>query len=113
MWDPLRNEFPETLHGFRCMLAVKFLQALVDSYSPDTKGYEYIRDLICILRSRHYNEANIRYGLLVSRIQCTPASQLRESSGVTCSCEHCPRHFKKTGLEKQAHEQEAQVLPDV
>nr|QIH55902.1 V2 protein [Malvastrum yellow vein Baoshan virus] len=54
MWDPLVNEFPETVHGFRCMLSIKYLQLLSEGYSPDTVGYDLIRELISILRSRNY-----------------------------------------------------------
>ncbi|CAJ90735.1 V2 protein [Sida yellow vein Madurai virus] len=33
MWDPLENEFPETVHGFRYMLAVKYMQEIAKSTS--------------------------------------------------------------------------------
>nr|QIH56038.1 V2 protein [Malvastrum yellow vein Yunnan virus] len=58
MWDPLLNEFPETVHGFRCMLSIKYLQLLSEGYSPDTVGFDLIRELISILRSSNYVEAD-------------------------------------------------------
>nr|CAJ45034.1 precoat protein [Tomato yellow leaf curl virus] len=36
MWDPLLNEFPESVHGFRCMLAIKYLQSVEETYEPNT-----------------------------------------------------------------------------
>ncbi|ACA96938.1 AV2 [Gossypium darwinii symptomless virus] len=112
MWDPLVNEFPDTVHGFRCMLSVKYLQLLSQDYSPDTLGYELIRDLICILRSRNYVEASCRYRHFYARVESTPASELRQPIHQPCCCPHCPRH-KTTGMDKQAYEQEAQNVSDV
>ncbi|CAQ63435.1 coat protein [Okra leaf curl virus] len=61
MWDPLVNEFPESVHGFRCMLAIKYLQALEDTYEPNTLGSDLIRDLISVIRAKNYVEATRRY----------------------------------------------------
>nr|ARR96804.1 AV2 [Cotton leaf curl Alabad virus] len=112
MWDPLLNEFPDTVHGFRCMLSVKYLQLLSQDYSPDTLGYELIRDLICILRSRNYVEASCRYRHFYARVESTPPSQLRQPICEPCCCPHCPRH-KAKGMDKQAYEQETQNVSDV
>nr|ACN51278.1 AV2 [Bhendi yellow vein mosaic virus] len=112
MWDPLLNEFPDTVHGFRCMLSVKYLQFLSQDYSPDTLGYELIRDLICILRSRNYVEASCRYRHFYARVESTPAFELRQPIHQPCCCSHFPRH-KTTGMDKQAYEQETQNVPDV
>nr|QIH55955.1 V2 protein [Malvastrum yellow vein Yunnan virus] len=75
MWDPLLNEFPETVHGFRCMLSIKYLQLLSEGYSPDTVGFDLIRELISILRSRNYVEASCRYRHFYSRVEgASPAN---------------------------------------
>ncbi|ABG26066.1 AV2 protein [Lindernia anagallis yellow vein virus] len=113
MWDPLENEFPETVHGFRCMLAVKYLQAVENTYSPDTKGAEFIRRLIVILRSRNYVEATCRYRHLYSELEGTPSSEFRQPVCEPCSCPYCPRHKQKEVMGKQADVQEAQNVQDV
>ncbi|ALB26323.1 pre-coat protein [Eclipta yellow vein virus] len=112
MWDPLLNEFPETVHGFRCMLAVKYLQQLSEEYSPDTVGYDLIRDLICILRSRNYVEASCRYRHFYARVESTPASELRQPIHQPCCCPHCPPP-KISHVGEQAHESEAHNVQDV
>nr|QFR98397.1 AV2 [Bhendi yellow vein mosaic virus] len=112
MWDPLLNEFPDTVHGFRCMLSVKYFQHLSQEYSPDTVGYDLIRDLICIVRCSNYVEATCRYRHFYPRVESTSASELRQPLLQPCSCPHCPRH-KTTNMDKQAHEQETQNVPDV
>nr|AGF41098.1 V2 [Euphorbia leaf curl virus]AXX39063.1 V2 protein [Euphorbia leaf curl virus]AXX39069.1 V2 protein [Euphorbia leaf curl virus]QCS40518.1 V2 protein [Euphorbia leaf curl virus]QCS40524.1 V2 protein [Euphorbia leaf curl virus] len=112
MWDPLVNEFPETVHGFRCMLAVKYLQLVADTYSPDTVGYNLIRDLICILRSRNYVEAQSRYNHFHPRLEGSTEAELRQSRIEPCLCPYCPRHQIKS-MGQQAHEQEAQDVQDV
>ncbi|AXU38894.1 movement protein [Hollyhock yellow vein virus] len=112
MWDPLLNEFPDTVYGFRCMLSVKYLQLLSEGYSPDTVGYELIRDLITIVRSRNYVEASCRYRNFYTRVESTPASELRQPLRDPCWCPHCPRH-KVKAMGEQAHESEAQNVQNV
>nr|CUH74529.1 pre-coat protein [Tomato leaf curl Karnataka virus] len=112
MWDPLVNEFPETVHGFRCMLAVKYLQLVEKTYSPDTLGHDLIRDLISVIRARNYVEATSRYNHFHSRFEGTSPSQLRQPLWSSCSCPHCPRHQIKS-MGEQAHEQKAQDVQDV
>nr|AFB81505.1 pre coat protein [Cotton leaf curl Rajasthan virus] len=112
MWDPLLNEFPDTVHGFRCLLSVKYLQLLSQDYSPDTLGYELIRDLICILRYSNYVEASCRYRHFYALWGTPPASVLRQPIHPPCCCPHCPRH-NTPGMDKQAYEQEAQSILDV
>nr|QIH55989.1 V2 protein [Malvastrum yellow vein Yunnan virus]QIH55996.1 V2 protein [Malvastrum yellow vein Yunnan virus] len=107
MWDPLLNEFPETVHGFRCMLSIKYLQLLSEGYSPDTVGFDLIRELISILRSRNYVEASCRYRHFYSRVEGASSSELRQPLLNPCSCPHCPRH-KISKLGEQAHESQAQ-----
>nr|AVR43683.1 AV2 [East African cassava mosaic Malawi virus]AVR43700.1 AV2 [East African cassava mosaic Cameroon virus] len=68
MWDPLLNDFPETVHGFRAMLAVKYLLHLEQEYDRGTVGAEYIRDLIGVLRCKSYVEATRRYNNLNTRL---------------------------------------------
>nr|AFX60927.1 AV2 protein [Malvastrum yellow vein Yunnan virus]AFX60951.1 AV2 protein [Malvastrum yellow vein Yunnan virus] len=112
MWDPLLNEFPETVHGFRCMLSIKYLQLLSEGYSPDTVGFDLIRELISILRSRNYVEASCRYRHFYSRVEGASPSELRQPLLNPCSCPHCPRH-KISKLGEQAHESQAQNVQDV
>nr|AVG22709.1 precoat protein [Tomato leaf curl New Delhi virus] len=112
MWDPLLHEFPESVHGLRCMLAVKYLQEIEKSYSPDTIGYDLVRDLILVLRAKNYGEATSRNQFLNARIGSTRSSQLRQPLWSSCSCPHCPRH-KSKGLGQQADEQKTQNLPNV
>nr|AEF38347.1 pre-coat protein [Jatropha mosaic India virus] len=112
MWDPLLNEFPDSVHGFRCMLALKYLQLVESTYSPDTLGYDLIRDLILVIRARSYAEATRRYHHFNSRLEGTSPSDLRQPVQQPCFCLHCPRH-QKTSLDKQAHESEAQMVQDV
>nr|AIL25839.1 pre-coat protein [Cotton leaf curl Multan virus] len=113
MWDPLLNEFPDTVHGFRCMLFCEiFCNFCRRIIHRDTLGYELIRDLICILRSRNYVEASWRYGHFYARVESTPAFELRQPIHQPCCCPNCPRH-KTTSMDKQAYEQEAQNVSDV
>ncbi|AMO26187.1 putative precoat protein [Pepper yellow leaf curl virus TDWS-21] len=111
MWDPLIHPFPETLHGFRCMLAIKYLQSLEATYSPDTVGGEFVRDLICLLRCKNYAEAFHRYSVVVANVYNTPETKLRESVQSPCCCPHCPRHVVQTkSMGKSAYESETQIL---
>nr|QBO66544.1 pre-coat [Papaya leaf crumple virus] len=112
MWDPLLNEFPETVHGFRCMLAVKYLQLVENTYSPDTLGYDLIRDLIPVISARNYVQATSRYHHFNARLEGTPPSQLRQPIFEPCCWSHCPRH-KSKGLDQHAHEPKAQDVQDV
>nr|QBY34637.1 pre-coat [Chilli leaf curl virus] len=112
MWDPLVNESPETVHGFRCMLAVKYLRLVENTYSPDTLGYDLIRDLISVIRARNYVEATSRYNHFHARLEGTPSSELRQPIYQPCCCPHCPRHKGKI-MGEQAHEPKAQDVPDI
>nr|AEM36747.1 AV2 protein [Malvastrum yellow vein virus] len=112
MWDPLLNDFPETVHGFRCMLSIKYLHLLSEGYSPDTVGSDLIRELISIFRSRKYVEASCRYRHFYSRVEGASSSELRQPLLNPCSCPHCPRH-KISKLGEQAHESQAQNVQDV
>nr|WBU87210.1 pre-coat protein [Croton yellow vein mosaic virus] len=112
MWDPLVNEFPETVLGFRCMLAVKYLQLVEKTYEPDTLGHDLIRDLISVIRARNYVEASSRYNHFHARFEGTPSSQLRHPIFEPCCCPHCPGHQSK-GMGQQTHVPEAQDVQDV
>nr|ANJ77861.1 V2 [Tomato leaf curl Philippines virus] len=114
MWDPLVHPFPESLHGFRCMLAIKYLQSLQNKYSPDTIGHEFLKDFICILRSKNYAEAFNRYSNVVANVYNTSEAQLRESVQSPCICPHCPRHVLQAKvMDLQAHVSEAQDIQNV
>nr|QIH45323.1 V2 protein [Ageratum yellow vein China virus] len=113
MWDPLLNEFPETVHGLRCMLAVKYCQLIEQTYSPDTVGYDLIRDLISVIRARNYVEATRRYSHFHSRLEGTSPSEFRHPRDEPCCCPHCSRHQQKKDMDQQAHVSEAQTLQNV
>nr|QBO66579.1 pre-coat [Papaya leaf curl virus] len=112
MWDPLLNEFPETVHGYRCMLAVKYLQLVEKTYSPETLALDLIRDLISVIRPRNYVEATSRYIHFPAPLEGTPSSQLGQPICDPCCCPHVPRHQSKS-MGQQAHVPEAQELQDV
>ncbi|ABI31643.1 pre-coat protein [Tomato leaf curl Bangalore virus - [India:Kerala IV:2005]] len=112
MWDPLLNDFPETVHGFRCMLAIKYLRLVENTYSPDSLGYDLIRDLISVVRAKSYVQASGRYDHFRARLEVSPTSELNQPIQQACCCPHCPRH-KGKGMGQQAHESEAHVLQDV
>nr|CAZ64208.1 AV2 protein [Alternanthera yellow vein virus] len=99
MWDPLLNPFPKTVHGFRCMLAVKYLQAVEETYAPDTLGFDLIRDLILVIRASNYVEACSRYDHFIQRIEGTSTSELRQSYSTPCYCPHCARRSKAAVVE--------------
>nr|AGR84134.1 AV2 protein [Pouzolzia golden mosaic virus] len=113
MWDPLVNEFPETVHGLRCMLAIKYLLLVENTYAPDTLGYDLIRDLILVIRARNYDEASRRYFNFNSRLESTSSSELRHSRSQPCFCPHCPRHKSKESMDVQAQLPKAQNVQDV
>ncbi|AAQ16290.1 pre-coat protein [Dolichos yellow mosaic virus] len=79
MWDPLVNDFPDTLHGLRCMLAVKFVQELLETYPRDSNGHILLEELIQVLRCKRYAKAQFRYGVFYSKTQRTSKAQLRHS----------------------------------
>nr|UFP62810.1 AV2 [African cassava mosaic virus] len=113
MWDPLVNEFPDSVHGLRCMLAIKYLQALENTYEPNTLGHDLVRDLISVIRARNYVEATRRYHHFNARLQGSSKAELRQPIQEPCYCPHCPRHKSKTGLDEQTHVQKAHDVQDV
>ncbi|AKP16770.1 precoat protein [Chilli leaf curl Ahmedabad virus] len=112
MWDPLVNEFPETVHGFRCMLAIKYLQLVENTYSPDSLGYDLIRELISVIRAKNYVQASSRYDHFRARLEVSSTADLNQPIQQACCCPHCPRH-KGKGMGQQAHQSEADVLQNV
>ncbi|AAD37322.1 precoat protein [Tomato leaf curl Philippines virus - [LB]] len=114
MWDPLVHPFPESLHGFRCMLANQISSELNRKYSPDTVGHEFWKDFICIWRSKNYAEAFNRYSNVVANVDNTSKAQLRESVQSPCFCPHCPRHVLQAKvMDLQAHVSQAQDVQNV
>nr|QEL50491.1 movement protein [Tomato leaf curl Mali virus]QEL50497.1 movement protein [Tomato leaf curl Mali virus]QEL50515.1 movement protein [Tomato leaf curl Mali virus]QEL50521.1 movement protein [Tomato leaf curl Mali virus]QEL50527.1 movement protein [Tomato leaf curl Mali virus] len=113
MWDPLLNEFPESVHGFRCMLAIKYLQAIEETYEPNTLGYDLIRDLISVVRASNYVEATRRYSHFHSRLEGSSKTELRQPILQPCCCPHCPRHKQASTMDVPAHVPKAQVLQNV
>ncbi|ALQ10817.1 AV2 [West African Asystasia virus 1] len=109
MWDPLLNSFPPTIHGFRCMLALKYLLLLENNYEDNSVGQVYIRELISVLRAGDYVKASSRYCDLYPRIQGTSPPELRQPS---CQCTKCPRHQKES-MGEQAHVSETSSVPEV
>ncbi|AIR77186.1 pre-coat protein [Jatropha leaf crumple virus] len=112
MWDPLLNEFPDSVHGLRCMFVVIYVQLVEGTYFPDTLGHELIRDLISVIRAKNYVEATSRYHHFHSRLEGSSPSELGQPIYQPCICPHCPRH-KKAGLDQQAQESQAQVVQDL
>nr|WOL23760.1 V2 [Tomato yellow leaf curl virus] len=113
MWDPLLNEFPESVHGFRCMLAIKYLQSVEETYEPNTLGHDLIRDLISVVRARDYDEAARRYNHFHARLEGSPKAELRQPIQHPCCCPHCPRHKQATIMDVQAHVSKAQNIQNV
>nr|UUC10281.1 AV2 protein [Tomato yellow leaf curl virus] len=113
MWDPLLNDFPESVHGLRCMLAIKYLHLVENTYSPDTLGYDLLRDLILVIRARDYVEATRRYSHFHARLEGSPKAELRQPIQQPCCCPHCPRHKQATIMDVQAHVPEAQNIQNV
>ncbi|AXN77426.1 movement protein [Tomato leaf curl Mahe virus] len=112
MWDPLLNEFPDSVHGFRCMLAIKYLQAVEETYEPNTLGYDLIRDLFGVIRARDYVQATRRYNHFHTRLEGSSKAELRQPLHEPCCCPHCPRH-QKQNMGQQAHLSEAQDVQNV
>nr|ALK03577.1 precoat protein [Whitefly-associated begomovirus 7]ALK03583.1 precoat protein [Whitefly-associated begomovirus 7]ALK03595.1 precoat protein [Whitefly-associated begomovirus 7] len=113
MWDPLLNEFPDSVHGLRCMLAIKYLQAVEETYEPNTLGHDLIRDLISVIRARDYVEASRRYNHFHSRLEGSSKAELRQPIFQPCCCPHCPRHKQASIVDLQAHVSKAPDLPEV
>ncbi|AHA82272.1 AV2 [Tomato leaf curl New Delhi virus 4] len=109
MRDPLLLAFPERVHGVRSMLVEKPLQEMEDHYSPDTVGYDFIRDLILVLRAKNYEEPTSRYHHIKAPIEGIQICQVRQPQRSECSGPHCPRHRSK-GLDQQAYEQKTQNI---
>ncbi|ALJ03315.1 pre-coat protein [Vinca leaf curl virus] len=112
MWDPLLNEFPETVQGFWSMLAVIYLQLVENTYSGDTLGYDLISHLIAVIRARNYVEATSRYNQNHARIDGTLPSLLRQLICESCCCRDCPRH-QSFCIGVQVHEQRAEDVQDL
>ncbi|ALO02622.1 AV2 [Telfairia golden mosaic virus] len=113
MWDPLLNEFPESVHGFRSMLAVKYLQAVEQTYEPNTLGHDLIRDLICVIRAKDYVEATRRYNYFHARLEGASKAELRQPIYQPCCCPHCPRHKQTTIMDVSSQLPKAQDVQDV
>nr|AGH27821.1 AV2 protein [Tomato yellow leaf curl virus] len=113
MWDPLLNEFPESVHGFRCMLAIIHLQSVEETYEPNTLGHDLIMDLISVVRARDYVEATRRYNHFHARLEGSPKAELPQPIQQPCCCPHSPRHKQATIIDVQAHVPEAQNIQNV
>nr|AIY31222.1 AV2 protein [Tomato yellow leaf curl virus] len=113
MWDPLLNEFPESVHGFRCMLAIKYLHTVEETYVPNRLGHVLIRDLISVVRARDYVEATRRYNHFHARLEASPKPELGQPIQQPCCCPHCPGHKQATNMDVQGHVPEAQNIQNV
>nr|AMB51332.1 precoat protein [Tomato leaf curl Cameroon virus] len=113
MWDPLLNEFPDSVHGFRCMLGIKYLQLLEEEYEPNTLGHDLIRDLISVIRAKNYVEATRRYHNFHARLEGASTSELRQPLHQPCCCPHCPRHKQASFMDVPAHVSQAKNVQDV
>ncbi|ADU02156.1 precoat protein [Rhynchosia yellow mosaic India virus] len=110
MWDPLLNDFPKSRHGFRCMIAIKFLQACQEQYPNNSLGFEFLRKLISNLRSKDHAKAELRYRLLITAISSSSKIELRQPNGTTCTCIQCPRHNKEKALDESSDVEETTFL---
>ncbi|AAL00891.1 pre-coat protein AV2 [Mungbean yellow mosaic India virus-[Soybean]] len=113
MWDPLLNDFPKSVHGFRCMLAIKYLQQIQENYPSNSLGYSYLTGLIKVLRIRNHAKADLRYCLLYPDIECTEEIELRYPAHAPCLCGRCPYQHEKEALDKPPHVEETSVLSAV
>nr|WHU53747.1 pre-coat protein [Mungbean yellow mosaic India virus] len=113
MWDPLLNDFPKSVHGFRCMLAIKYLQQVQENYPSNSVGYSYLTGLIQVLRIRNHAKADLRYCLLYPDIECTEEIELRYPAHAPCLCGRCPYQHEKKTLDQPPHVEETSVLPTV
>ncbi|AGR84124.1 AV2 [East African cassava mosaic Malawi virus] len=113
MWDPLLNEFPESVHGFRCMLAIKYLQALEETYEPNTLGHDLVRDLICVIRARDYVEATRRYNHFHSRLEVRRSCTSTARSAAVLLSPLSKAYQQATIMDVPAHVSKAQNVQNV
>nr|WLD47581.1 pre-coat protein [Rhynchosia yellow mosaic virus] len=110
MWDPLLNDFPLSLHGLRCMLAIKYLHAVQEGYPPHSLGYLFLQELVRIVRCRDHAKAELRYGILKSDVISAEKTDFRQPPVPSCSCFTCPHHGQKKGMGQSPDESEAPLL---
>ncbi|AUT11869.1 movement protein [Polygala garcinii associated virus] len=106
MWDPLLHDFPESLHGFRCMLAVKYLLCVSSLYPVQSVGFELLRDCISAVRTRSYDEGSCKYSALCAKVRSTSEGELTQTRTPLCCCPHCPRHIGRDRVETETKEPE-------
>nr|QHD57780.1 precoat protein [Mungbean yellow mosaic India virus] len=110
MWDPLLNDFPKSVHGFRCMLAIKYLQEVQEKYPSNSLGFVYLTGLIQVLRIRNHAKADLRYCLLYPDIECTEEIELRYPAPASCFCGKCSCQREKTSVDQPSHVEETEIL---
>nr|ADB96022.1 AV2 [Horsegram yellow mosaic virus] len=110
MWDPLLNDFPKTVHGFRCMLAIKYLEHVQENYSTNSVGFVYLTELIQLLRIRKHAKAELRYRLLYPGIQCSSETDLRHPPGAIGACGKCSCKCEKETVDQPPHVEETEIL---
>nr|WNB50943.1 pre-coat protein [Mungbean yellow mosaic India virus] len=113
MWDPLLNDFPKSVHGFRCMLAIKYLQQVQENYPSNSLGFLYLTGLIQVLRIRNHAKADLLYGLLYPDLESTEEIEHRYPAPAACFCGRCPYQHEKKTLDQPSHVEETSVLPTV
>ncbi|KAK8652862.1 hypothetical protein V6N13_126885 [Hibiscus sabdariffa] len=91
MFDPLENELPATVHGIRCMLAVKYISEIQQKYSPESLGWILCLQLKRIIRCSDYFKANRRLGEFLRDKESHTASDLH--ARVACSACQCSCHL--------------------
>nr|UFP63072.1 AV2 [East African cassava mosaic virus] len=107
MWDPLVNDFPETVRGFSATRGVKNLLHLEQEYDRGTVGAEYMSELVGVIRCKNYDETTRIYNNLNTRIRGAEEAELPQPIQEPCCCPDCPRH-QKQNMGQQAHESNAQ-----
>nr|QBQ95429.1 pre-coat prtein [Mungbean yellow mosaic virus] len=110
MWDPLVNDFRKSLHGFRCMLAIKYLQYIQANFPSTSLGLLYLNELIQVLRIRKHAKVEIRSLLLYPDVDCAEETDLRHPAVVTCICGKCPSQWQKEEVDQPTNVEETEVV---
>ncbi|WAB58486.1 AV2 protein [Cajanus scarabaeoides yellow mosaic virus] len=105
------NDFPESVHGLRCRLANKYLQAVQQDYPPESRGYLLLRKFLQVLRLRDHAKAELRYSLLKSDVIRASKIELRQPMGPPCSCFTCPHHVKEKAMDQSSNVPQTEDVP--
>nr|WNB50950.1 pre-coat protein [Mungbean yellow mosaic India virus] len=113
MWVPLLNDFPFSVHGFRCLLAIKYLQRFQEIFPSYSLGFLYLTGLIQELRFRNHAKGDLQSGLLYPDFKCTEEMEFQYPAPVACFCGRCAYQHEKKTLDQPSHVEDTSVLPSV